>query len=161
MRVGDGVDTDGDGLAVTLGLGLVDDDGVPSTVFVVGTTAGGGTAGIARTGGGADRRTCARGDAFWVSGAPPEVSGTVTVGSAAAAATDDAGGGVRSAVRLLATARYVPAAPPATSSATPLVAATRRGRSRRGTARCRGANPVNSAVSAVSSCVSFRRLTCR
>ncbi|MFF5227171.1 hypothetical protein [Dactylosporangium sp. NPDC000521] len=132
-----------------------------STVFVVGTTAGGGAAGIARTGGGADRRTCGRGDAFWVSGALVRVPGTVNVGSAAAAATDDGGGGVRSAVRLPATARYVPAAPPATSSATPLVAATRRGCPPRGTARCREANPVNSAVSAVSSCVSFRRLTCR
>ncbi|MDG6102475.1 hypothetical protein Daura_42880 [Dactylosporangium aurantiacum] len=162
MRVGDGTDADGDALADGAGLELAAGVGVLSGVFVVGRPAGGGTAGMASTGGGADRRTCGR---AWVgcacvgwAGPPPVTSGAVTAGPAAPAAAAGAGGGVRSAVRLPATARYVPAAPPATSSATPLVAATRRGRRGAAGARCRGAN---SAVSCVSSCASFRRLTCR
>ncbi|WP_327009122.1 hypothetical protein OHA72_18845 [Dactylosporangium sp. NBC_01737] len=133
--------------------------GVLSGVFVAGVPAGGGTAGIARTGGATDRRTCGRAWVGWAAGpgdTPPITSG---VGPAvAAAAATDAGGGVRNAVRLPATARYVPAAPPATSRATPLVAATRRGRRGSSRARCRAAN---SAVSAVSREASWRRLTCR
>ncbi len=108
MRVGDGPDADGDGVAVTVGLGLAEGVGVLSGVFVVGTPAGGGTAGIARIGAGADRRTCGRAWVGWASAvvlpAPPARSGAVDVGSAAAT---DTGGGVRSAVRLPGTAAPV------------------------------------------------------
>lgn len=81
---------------------------MPSGVFVVGTPAGGGTTGIASTGGAADLRTCGRAWVGWAAAgvlpAPPVTSGAVNVGAAAATGTGT-GGGVRSAVRLPATAR--------------------------------------------------------
>ncbi|MET7422853.1 hypothetical protein [Dactylosporangium sp. NPDC005555] len=128
--------------------------------FVVGTTAGGGPTGIARTGGAADLRTCGRAAVGAVVGPAVLVVSDAAAAGSAAAATGAGGGGMRSAVRPPATARYVPAAPPATSSATPLVAATRRGRRGPGPARCR-AGLTNSVVSSVSSCASLRRLTWR